>query len=69
MLFPYNEYLIRREFRDLQAEYLREAETSRLLDEICPRRTDLATCQACRVLRNLGHVLVALGRRLETQSA
>lgn len=67
MLLPNNEHLLRYSINETLAQYRREAEVDRLLDEICPRRPNKLADQIYRALQNLGHAFVALGRRLETQ--
>ena len=67
MLLPNNKHLLRYSINETLAQYRREAEVDRLLDEICPHRPSKLADQVCRALQNLGHVFVALGRRLEAQ--
>ena len=69
MIYAYNEYLLKSHAKETTAQYLSEAAADHVLDELCPRRSNWLTDQIGTVLRNLGHVLIALGRRVNTQSA
>ena len=69
MLNPYNEYLFYPIVKETTARYLREAEVDHVLDQLNPRRPSWLAQQIRRAVHALGHVLIALGRRLDAQSA
>ncbi len=69
MLFPYNESLLKSEIQGTTAQYLREAQADRILEQLYPRRPSWLAQQIRRALQNLEHVLVALSRRLDARSA
>ncbi len=64
MLCP-NDLLLHAIQREKSQQYHREAEIDHWLDEINPRRPSWLACQARKAVRNLGHLFVALGRRLD----
>lgn len=68
MLNPYNEYLYHHIVKETTAAFRREAEIDHLLDQLQPRQPNPLARQFRRALHDLGHVLVALGRRLDAGS-
>ena len=64
MVFP-NDYLMRYLAEERMRDGLRQAETRRLLRQAGNDRRGRPSRPVCRLLAGLGHLLVALGRRLE----
>jgi hypothetical protein len=72
MLYPVNDYVLKAIVEDTTHRYIREAEVDHLLSEINPPQPSRLSHQMHKALKNLGHLLVTLGQRLdriETRSA
>ena len=69
-MLPQNDYLIQRDVIDYHGDALMEdARQRRLLHKMGPVRSTWLTCQVCRSLWQLGHLLVTTGLRLERRYA
>jgi hypothetical protein len=69
-MLPQNDYLIEREFLDYRRhDLMAEAGKLQLLRRAGMARRPWLTCQICRTLWQLGHLMVAAGRRLEQRYA
>ncbi len=68
MMFP-NPDLYKRIAEERMRDCLRQAEVRRLLREAGIDQRGWMARQSCRLLCQLGHLLVALGRRLERYEA
>ena len=63
MLFP--DYKAERVAEEQAKDRLREATTRRMLRQAGVEQPGWVSCQVCRLLSHLGHLLVVLGRRLQ----
>ena len=63
MLFP--DYKAERVAEEQSKDRLREAATRRMLRQAGLVQPGWVSCQVCRLLSHLGHLLVVLGKRLQ----
>jgi hypothetical protein len=69
-MLPQNDYLMQREYLDYRVDALAEdARQRRLLSDAGIVRRPWLSCQVCRSLWRLGHLMVTAGHRLEQRYA
>jgi hypothetical protein len=69
MWCPSNDYVLRIIMERRTKQFIREAEIERLLHGICPPRPGVLSRSVRSLLHHLGHLLVAIGGRLERLEA
>lgn len=72
MLYPANDYLSWVIREEMTWRYIRQGENDLLLSEVDLHRPGRLSWQACKALRKLGHLFLALGSaldRVEPQAA
>lgn len=67
-MYPYLDFMTRHMTKEISAQYQHEAEVDHLLAQSQPRPAAPSAQPLRRALHNLGHVLVAVGRRLDARS-
>lgn len=68
MMYPYLDFMTRHMTKEISAQYLRESEADHLAAQLASRPAAPSAQPLRRALHNLGHVLVAVGRRLDARS-